>query len=1111
MAEKRNHRQSVLMMSALKEGPKIEPISFSDLNNAYTTRKLCSIPICNLPVLVGGMLSRNAAASTTEYTVNVNSASNPYSTLATTVSNSPIAASPFSTSTETTDLISATAKPDVATTVPETSSVSNGSSTTNTITTVSTTPTFAAITPAVTYASTEHITKSKTLTPKSNVGTARGKMLSVTATADFGTTTPVDTAFKYATTDDSWITEQDTLPTNAFFTSKNNTNILTATTPDPLDTYNTPNISRTDDTWITISDTNISSTALKTKTTTTNISTSTSDPDTTDEYTDTDSTLISVSDTAPTTTTLTTIGASTTFTTTTPDPLNTTNSYKSTDRTWIPESSTTSITTTPTSDITNSNLTATTSDLPYTTIPSVTTDDTTTTTILFTATTTKIAVTTPDPLDTTTDDEITNNTWITLPNSTITTVSTTIITPTTTSDHSDRSSDPTYTTDVLTSTVNSTKNSAITTTPTQLSTFIVTPSRTTIWPNTTPTEFSTLIVTSSGTTIWPNTTYTPSIKTPEPPTTSRPPTQSPMTPEPPTTPPPPTTLEPPPATSSTTTTTPRPIVPPPDCQAEYPFPVLYPNYIWESAKPGENTTKACPPGSDSTNSSATRFCNALGNWTDLPNLRKCRNVINNSAYFRKCRNVITDGILSELNDTNSNATAGETLDTFVRNITNTTLGSGDVINLVNVLDAAKERHKRDVTNITDSGQILNITNTYTNSVTKMSSKVLEDATVWEGLPRESRFETGSNLQENLKEAAVEVSLLLNEARQTYSYTSLSVIAQQFNSNYYDNEENRTFSHPLDESNKIQLPDNFYDSLPDNGQVAVSFTAYNTLHCVMSGGAVCGRDKGPDRLENVDESTESDVVIDGLVNSRIIGLTVGRGTWNASEGSEVLINFNHFLSRDVYNLTESQCVWWDSKTQSWLEDGCRLVQESASGTTCACDHLTNLAVIMDVNGKLPNITIHLICNSFHKKLVKEVAYWITIIGCSLSLTCLLLALLTLGSYIRKTRDVPRYNTLINLHFCGCLFITEIVLLAGLDRRDKTDAGCGIVAGLLHYLLLVTFCWMGVESLNFYRLLIKVFPSGKSPMKFYCLFAYGTPALIVGISAAATKGRGYGTEE
>ena len=48
----------------------------------------------------------------------------------------------------------------------------------------------------------------------------------------------------------------------------------------------------------------------------------------------------------------------------------------------------------------------------------------------------------------------------------------------------------------------------------------------------------------------------------------------------------------------------------------------------------------------------------------------------------------------------------------------------------------------------------------------------------------------------------------------------------------------------------------------------------------------------------------------------------------------------------------------------------------------------------------------------------------------------------------------------------------MFVAGVDRTESYS-GCILVAVLLHYLTLSSVSWMGVEAVNLYLLLVKVF--------------------------------------
>ncbi len=65
-----------------------------------------------------------------------------------------------------------------------------------------------------------------------------------------------------------------------------------------------------------------------------------------------------------------------------------------------------------------------------------------------------------------------------------------------------------------------------------------------------------------------------------------------------------------------------------------------------------------------------------------------------------------------------------------------------------------------------------------------------------------------------------------------------------------------------------------------------------------------------------------------------------------------------------------------------------------------------------------------------------------------------------------------------------------------------------------MFLCSFFWMLVQGVQLYRMLIKIFNLGISPVSKFCLIAYGLPLIIVVICVILNdqllNGKGYGTE-
>ncbi|KAG7170742.1 Latrophilin-like protein LAT-2-like 2, partial [Homarus americanus] len=205
-------------------------------------------------------------------------------------------------------------------------------------------------------------------------------------------------------------------------------------------------------------------------------------------------------------------------------------------------------------------------------------------------------------------------------------------------------------------------------------------------------------------------------------------------------------------------------------------------------------------------------------------------------------------------------------------------------------------------------------------------------------------------------------------------------------------ENRTYRHQNSPNTVIELPENFYENyIDEDGLLTVIFYSYNDLHCATNSIPCNPNVTVPSRVSKANQ-----------VNSVIIGATVTEsGAWTAE-------NY----------------------------------------TICTCDHLTNLAVIMDIHGVLDEN-------------IQEILRWWTIIGCSLSMLCLTMCITCLSLAVKAIKNQSGSCIIsIHRHLCVCLLVAELVLLSGLDATHDT-IGCIVVAALLHYFFLATFTWSAIE--------------------------------------------------
>ncbi|XP_074059756.1 adhesion G protein-coupled receptor E5 isoform X2 [Macrotis lagotis] len=186
-----------------------------------------------------------------------------------------------------------------------------------------------------------------------------------------------------------------------------------------------------------------------------------------------------------------------------------------------------------------------------------------------------------------------------------------------------------------------------------------------------------------------------------------------------------------------------------------------------------------------------------------------------------------------------------------------------------------------------------------------------------------------------------------------------------------------------------------------------------------------------------------------------------------------------------------CAFWqpDGKGSGrWATTGCRKLGSDGAGTTCRCAHLSSFAILM----------AHYDVDDWKLSVITQV-------GLGVSLACLLLCVLT----FLLCRAIQGSRTTIHLHLCLCLFVGSAVFLAGSANPGQGQVGlrCRLVAGLLHYCFLAAFCWMCLEGLELYFLVVRVFPGPGLRTRWLCLLGYGAPGLVVALSAAVHPG-GYG---
>ncbi|KAK7123642.1 hypothetical protein R3I93_021920 [Phoxinus phoxinus] len=231
-----------------------------------------------------------------------------------------------------------------------------------------------------------------------------------------------------------------------------------------------------------------------------------------------------------------------------------------------------------------------------------------------------------------------------------------------------------------------------------------------------------------------------------------------------------------------------------------------------------------------------------------------------------------------------------------------------------------------------------------------------------------------------------------------------------------------------------------------------------------------------------------------LNSPILGSSLANlSIKNLREGVEFTLR----NKQPVVGNYVASCVFWDfdenGGSGGWNPNGCHVKNSSTENeTTCSCDHLTSFAVLLDISRQ-----------GLTDRLQATILTYITFIGCGVSSIFLSVTLLTYLAFDKIRRDIP---SKILVHLCFALLFLNLVFLLDSWLALYTNAvGLCISTGFfLHYFLLVSFTWMGLEALHMYLAIVKVFNNYMTRyMLKFSLAGWGIPLIVVIIVIAVNK--------
>ncbi|XP_042910898.1 latrophilin Cirl isoform X2 [Parasteatoda tepidariorum] len=517
-----------------------------------------------------------------------------------------------------------------------------------------------------------------------------------------------------------------------------------------------------------------------------------------------------------------------------------------------------------------------------------------------------------------------------------------------------------------------------------------------------------------------------------------------------------------PTTSPKTTSIPT--IPPNHCP-----PVLMSDIQWNWTKAGTQAIHRCPGGA--TGLARWQCASDPVRWlTPYPDLKECR-----SGWVVSLKKRMENG------ESINNVATELALMTYIK-----PLYADDLKDIAEVIQQTLSRAINGMDNFHDLWHRYHVLRELLQSLVETISNLLKDGqNAWNDLPINDRRRVTSSLLDGLEESAmllahssgIEDSFTLAEANILLSVqvvNARTTNAVQFPViNDFRGETGETAWIRMDDT--LVLPAQTLLDVSKHGLAKVVFVVYSGI------GNLLKPEPGYSFRSGKGNSS-------WRINSKVIAASIGKpGMTRLSQ--PVIVTFRHL---EEENMTNPMCVFWDFDTREWSNAGCWVQSTNATHTSCACNHLTNFAVVMEVTDvkevPVPQDILHVTIT----------------VGCVICIICLIVTIIP----IFLLRSLNGDAVTVHRNIFVCLLLTEIVLVAGVEQTWEPIL-CAILAAVLDYLLLATICWAFLECFQLYVELADISQPQKSRWAWYYGLAYCVPAVIVSI-AAIVDCKSLGTE-
>ena len=330
-------------------------------------------------------------------------------------------------------------------------------------------------------------------------------------------------------------------------------------------------------------------------------------------------------------------------------------------------------------------------------------------------------------------------------------------------------------------------------------------------------------------------------------------------------------------------------------------PVTTRDLFWNWTSAGDLAIQPCPGGSSGF---AKWRCGAEAAWAAAsPDLGECQS----HWLARLGARLRSDGDVA--------AVAAE----LPRLLSSRTLYGGDLAAVTQLLQSLAHRARQRLFTVASQEEKERLAAVLAEATLKVGSLLLEDSLMlaWSDLEPVERAQVGSSLvlaiQENSFFLAdtvnVEKDLVMMEDN---LLTSVRIMrAREL--------RDQTFS-SRSGSVDISIPAESLVENSENGAVRLVFTHYTSLDHVL-----------PSSTNGVK-----------FLNSGIASAALSRGH-AALLSAPLTATFRHL---EQEGMAGPVCVWWDHVSRTWAEDGCWVAETNASVTSCRCDRLGSLALLME---------------------------------------------------------------------------------------------------------------------------------------------------------------------